>query len=73
MRHTIIPTATDDMIQVATYLSPLSKEDIKTLGRLLGLSDMRVRNNYDGTSASTYLYSILTAWFGKMDEVAQKG
>ena len=73
IQHTIIPTATDDMIKVATYLSSLSKEEVKTLGMVLGLSDTTVRNNYDGSSASSYLDSILRAWFGKKDKVTQNG
>lgn len=60
------------MIDVSTYLSPLSKEEVKTLGRLLGLGQATITDQYDGPK-SKYLDSILTAWFKKQDKVAEKG
>ena len=65
-------TASDDMIEVSTYLSPLSKEEIKTLGRLLGLREATITDQYDGPKCK-YLDSILTAWFKKQDKVMEKG
>ena len=49
--------------------SPLSKEQIKTLGMLLGLSHNTVMNDYEDSSVNKYLDSILSAWFKKQDKV----
>ena len=61
------------MIEVASYLLPLSKEEIKTLGMLLGLSYTTVKNNYEDSSINKYLDSILSAWFKKQDRVMEEG
>ena len=61
------------MIEVASYLLPLSKEEIKTLGMLLGLSHTTVKNNYEDSSINKYLDSILSAWFKKQDRVMEEG
>ena len=66
-------TAADDMIVVKPYLLPLSKEEIKNLGMLLGLSHTTVMNDYEDSSVDKYLGSILSAWFKKQDNVMKKG
>ena len=63
--------ATADMIEVTSYLSPLSKHEIKTLGMLLGLSHTTVTNDYEDSSVNKYLDSILSAWFKKQDKVME--
>ena len=68
-----VSTAAADMIEVTSYLSPLSKHEIKTLGRLLGLSHTTVKNDYEDSSFNKYLDSILSAWFKKQDKVMEKG
>ena len=55
------------------YLRDLEKHELKTLGRLLGLSDSTVRERYDGFTHSEYLESIVDAWFMKKDNVAEIG
>ena len=68
-----ISTAAADMIVVKPYLLPLTKEQIKTLGMLLGLSHTTVMNDYEDSSVNKYLDSILSAWFKKQDKVMEKG
>lgn len=63
----------DDLLDVTGHLMSLSKDDIKTLGQLLGLRYVTVSNTYQGTSQSGYLDSIITAWLNKRDDVLNKG
>ena len=62
-----------DLLTISGYLTPLDKENIKLLGRLLGLHDTRVTNLFDGSTRSAYLDSILTAWLNQQDDVQKKG
>ena len=66
-------TAAADMIVVKPYLLPLSKEQIKNLGMLLGLSHTTVMNDYEDSSVNKYLDSILSSWFKEQDKVMEKG
>ena len=68
-----ISTAAADMIVVKPYLLPLSKEQIKNLGMLLGLGHTTVMNDYEDSSVNKYLDSILSAWFKKQDKVMENG
>ena len=54
------------------YLSPLTKQEIKTLGLLLGLSNATVTNS-SNDPADQYLDDVITAWFNEKDGVAEKG
>ena len=40
--------ALKDLLSVSAYLQSLSRDDIKTLGMLLGLNFVTVANLYDG-------------------------
>ena len=62
-----------DKVEVTSYLSPLPKHEIKTLGMLLGLSETTVKNDYEDSSVNKYLDSVLSAWFKKQDKVIEKG
>ena len=65
--------AVNDKADVMKYLSPLSKQEIKTLGMLLGLYNATVMNAFGGTPIKDYLDNILTAWFNEQDGVTEKG
>ena len=65
--------ATEDMLVVTGYLSGLSKGHIKTLGLILGLSYRTVSNTFEGSSQSSYLQSVLAAWFLRQDKVLERG
>lgn len=67
-----ISTAAEDMLSLSKYLFLLSKEEIKTLGRLLGLSHSTVTDYYDSPRIK-YLDSILTAWLKTRDKVLEHG
>ena len=54
------------------YLCDLDKQQLKSLGLLLGLSSRTVNNMYD-CSATTYRDSIVTAWLRRQDNVLEKG
>ena len=51
----------------------LSKEHIRTLGQLLGLSYHTVSNNHEGSTVKSYLDGILAAWFRQQDNVMKIG
>ena len=73
VHHTLLIAAIEDIVPVATYLSPLMKEEVKTLGMLLGLSHSTIMNGYKCSSRIKYLDSIISAWFKKEDRVIQNG
>ena len=62
----------DDEIEVSEYLTCLNKEELKILGKILGLSHATVTNRFD-SSVAVYLSSIVEAWLLKQDKVAEKG
>ena len=61
-----------DILEVSTYLKHLDKEELKTLGKILGLSHATVTNHFD-SSLQKYRDSILEAWLFKRDKVEEKG
>ena len=62
-----------DINQDLNYiLQNLNKEDIKSLGRCLGLSDSTVTNT-ESCSKKSYLEDIMRAWMMKRDNVVGKG
>ena len=65
-------TAADDMIHVVPYLTGLTKKQINTLGKLLGLSVETVNNCPDPTPAESLTY-ILDQWAQKPDKVKEVG
>lgn len=73
VHHTILFTAVEDIVPVATYLSPLMKEEVKTLGMLLGLSHSTIMNGYKCSTSIKYLDSIISAWFKREDRVSENG
>jgi len=63
----------DDLLAVSGYLLDLDKEQMKTLGLILGLSHRTVTNSYEGSTKTTYLSDILYAWLLQQDEVGENG
>ena len=61
------------MLEAMEYLSSLPKEQIRSLGLILGLSHRTVQNTYQGSSQSSYLQDVLRAWLCRKDGVHQKG
>ena len=55
------------------YLKDLSNQELRILGKLLGLSDSTVNERFDGFSYSEYLDSIVDAWILKKDDVTKIG
>ena len=66
-------TELKDMVTVRGYLFDLDKEQIHTLGLILGLHRGTLSNKYEGSSKVNYLDDVLTAWFRKQDDVGKKG
>ena len=62
-----------DMVTVRGYLIDLDKEQIHTLGLILGLHRGTLSNKYEGFSKVNYLDDVLTAWFRKQDDVERRG
>ena len=62
-----------DMVTVRGYLIDLDKEEIHTLGLILGLHRGTLSNKYEGSSKVNYLDDVLTAWLRKQDDVEEKG
>ena len=54
------------------YLCDLDKQQLKTLGLLLGLSSRTVNNMCDSPQTA-YQESIVTAWLRRQDSVSEKG
>ena len=65
-------SASKDILAVTSYLTPLGKSEIKTLGQLLGLRSVTVTDKED-SSKSVYLDSVITAWLNKQDDVISEG
>ena len=65
-------TELKDMVTVRGYLINLDKEQVRTLGLILGLHHITLSNKYEGSSVS-YLDDVLTAWLRKQDDVEEKG
>ena len=63
----------DDLFAVSGYLLDLDKEQMKTLGVVLGLSHLTVSNSYEGSTKISYLNDILRAWLLQQDEVGENG
>ena len=63
----------DDLLAVSGYLLDLDKEQMKTLGLILGLSHLTVANSYEGSTKTSYLNDILHAWLLQQDEVEESG
>ena len=60
-----------DINQDLNYiLQNLNKEDIKSIGRCLGLGDSTVTNN-ESCSKKSYLEDIMRAWILKRDNVGE--
>ena len=62
-----------DKVTVRGYLIDLNKEQIRTLGLILGLQNTTLSNKYEGSSEINYLDDVLAAWFLKQDDVVTKG
>ena len=71
--HNSLIPAVDDMLAVSGYLLDLDKEQMKTLGLILGLSHRTVSNSYEGSTRTSYLNDILHAWLLQQDEVKENG
>ena len=65
--------AMNDLLDVSGYLLDLGKEQMKTLGQILGLSHRTVSNSYESSTNTAYLNDILTAWLLQQDEVGENG
>ena len=63
----------DDLLAVSGYLLDLDKEQMKTLGLILGLSHLTVSNSYEGSTKTSYLNDILHAWLLQQDDVEENG
>ena len=63
----------NDDIEVRNTLKDLTKEELKHLFRELGLSDEKVRNNYEDTTLSQYRDELIRCWILEDDEVEDKG
>ena len=57
---------------MTSYLTPLGKPEIKTLGQLLGLRHVTVTEK-DSSPKSVYLDSVIIAWLHKQDDVISEG
>ena len=65
-------TESKDMVTVRGYLIDLDKEQVRTLGLILGLHHITLSNKYEGSRVN-YLDDVLTAWLSKQDDVEEKG
>lgn len=65
--------AMDDLLAVSGYLLDLNKEQMMTLGLILGLSHRTVCNSYENSTKTVYLNDILHAWLLQQDEVGENG
>ena len=61
-----------DFIHVRQLLHNLNKEELKAIGRHLGLSNNTVNNFYDN-SVNSYCEEIITAWMNERDSVLSNG
>ena len=61
-----------DLNYILDTLQNLNKEEIKSLGRCLGLSQSTVTNTESFTTKS-YLEDVMRAWMMKKDNVVEKG
>ena len=62
-----------DDIAVQDHLKDLTKEELKPLFRILGLSTATVENRYEGTSVMAYRDYLVKRWILQDDEVQGKG
>ena len=62
-----------DLLHVRKLLSNLNKNDLRDIGRRLGLSNDTVNNTYDNASNSAYCDDILSDWMIERDNVRNKG
>ena len=58
----------DDILEVTGYLDSVDKQEMKTLGMYLGLSNVTVMNSYEGSGVSSYCQDIITAWLRGQDK-----
>ena len=54
-------------------MKDLTKEELRRLFRELGLSDEKVRNNYEDTTLGEYRDELIRCWILEDDEVEEKG
>lgn len=69
----LLVPAMDDLLAVSGYLLDLEKEQMKTLGLILGLFHRTVSNSYENSTKTAYLNDILHAWLLQQDEVGENG
>ena len=62
-----------DDIAVQDHLKNLTKEELKHLFRILGLSTATVENRYEGTGVMAYRDYLVKKWILQDDEVQGKG
>lgn len=61
-----------DEMTVQDHLKDLTKEELKSLFRKLGLSSARVENSYD-SSLTVYRDDLVRSWILEDDRVQEKG
>ena len=66
----MVPSATEDFLEVTEYLIDMPKTDVYNLGLVLGLSQHKVAANMD---SKTFLDDVISAWLRKEDQVIKKG
>ena len=66
----LIPSATEDFLEITEYLIDMPKTDVYNLGLVLGLSQHKVAANMD---SKTFLDDVISAWLRKEDQVIKKG
>lgn len=72
MHDCLLYTGSEDDIKVQELLLPLTKEEIRQLFRILGLSSTRVENKYDDT-LTAYRNDLIRSWIQEDDKVMDKG
>lgn len=61
----------DDLSEVRQYLHHLDRDQLRTLGLVLGIHPMTL-SEHDQATKATYLYQLLAAWLLQQDNVMQK-
>lgn len=58
----------DDLKDVLVYLQPLSRDQLRTLGLVFGLTHTTLEN-FKHETTNGYMYNLIVAWLQKQDNV----